>query len=98
MARHDFSPLWEVYPGLIREMGADFDSHEFILQLARRHQAPYIEALHAYRDDQPFQTVHGILSKQLHEYSSLIRHEGENRSLDIFGQMQPCATWSQVGP
>lgn len=96
MPRFDFSPLWEVYPDLIRGMDVQFDSHQFILLLAKRHQARYVEALHAYRDDQPFQTVHGILAKHLHEYRDLIRHEGEHTSHDIFGEIQRCAKWSTV--
>lgn len=78
MARFDFTPLFNDYPATIALMRDNFTSHEFILLLARRNQSHYIEALHEYRlDTDPFQVVHGILSKHLHEHSGLVRYESE---------------------
>ena len=97
MSRFDFTPLYDSYPSIIARMPDRFTSHDFILRLAQRNQAAYIEALHAYRlDADPFQVVHGILSKRLHEHTNLVRHEGEVDSTDIFGQSNRCASWSRV--
>ena len=47
---HDFSALYDTYPDIIAHMPDLFTSHEFILQLARRRQRLYVEALYSYRD------------------------------------------------
>jgi hypothetical protein len=60
MTKFEFTSLFARYPHLIAEMQRSFSSHEFILRLAQQNQADYIEALHAYRDTNPFQVVHGI--------------------------------------
>ena len=97
MNRFDFTQLFGRYPGLIEQMPDEFNSHEFILLLAQQNQENYIEALYEYcRNTNPFQVVHGILSRQLHEYRNLVRHEGETNSTDIFKQRNRCARWSRI--
>ena len=102
MSQFDFIPLYDKYPALIAEMKKEFNSHEFILRLAQQNQKLYVEALYAYRESvhrgtpSPFLVVHGILSKQLHHYPSLITHNGEVDSKDIFGQVNRCASWCKV--
>ena len=50
-------------------MQGEFNSHEFILQLARLNQSLYIAALQAYAGGpSPFKVVHGILAKHLHAF------------------------------
>jgi two-component system cell cycle response regulator DivK len=44
-----------------------------------------------------FQVVHGLLSDHLHQHRTLVRHEGEEPSTDIFGGSNRCAVWSKVG-
>jgi hypothetical protein len=56
--------LYDLYPALIARMQDRFTSHQFILELARRHQALYIKALYAYRAE-AFVVVHRILSRHL---------------------------------
>jgi len=97
MSRFDFTPLYNDYPAVIADMPNAFTSHEFILLLAQRNQSAYIEALYEYRiDNDPFQVVHGVLSKHLHEYTNLIRHAGEANSTDIFGNPNYCASWTKI--
>ena len=102
MALHDFNAIFGHYPELILGMPNIFTSHQFILNLARQHQALYIEALYAYRDipnpqhSTPFKTVHGILAKQLNAFSQLAAHIGEVESIDIFTQENRCAQWQKV--
>lgn len=47
MAKHDFSRLYERYANAIASMTPVFNSHEFILELAQKNQAAYVDALHA---------------------------------------------------
>ena len=103
MAKFNFSVLYDQYPAIISLMPPVLDSHQFILELARLNQAEYIRALCAYLDPvtdealAPFQVVHGILAKQLKDFSEfvvLIRND--KPSSDIFGKSQECAEWRKV--
>ena len=102
MTQHDFNTIFTHYPELIAEMQDPFTSHQFILHLARQHQALYIEALYAYRDipnpqhATPFKTVHGILAKHLNAYPSLVTNIGEVESNDIFTNDNTCANWQKA--
>jgi len=102
MTQHEFNMLFEHYPELIAEMPDNFTSHQFILHLARRYQALYIEALYFYRhspDSQhptPFKILHGFLAKHLNAYPQLVTHIGEVESIDIFTQENRCAQWQKV--
>ena len=96
---HDFSALYDTYPDVIAHMPDVFTSHEFILQLARRRQRLYVEALYSYRNSlhsgepAPFQVVHAFLSKHLRTHPDLVTYLGEVPSEDIFRQPSKCAQW-----
>lgn len=102
MADHDFTLLYDKYPGIIAQMPHEFTSHQFILRLARQEQKLYIEALYDYRDslhkgeEAPFMKVHGILSQRLLDLPNLVARVGQVSSTDIFGQSNNCALWRRV--
>ena len=102
MTQHDFNEIFEHYPELIAEMPEVFNSHQFILHLARQYQALYITALYVYidlpnsRHPTPFKTVHGILAKHLNAYTNLVTHIGDVESEDIFTNENTCAQWQKV--
>jgi hypothetical protein len=103
MANHDFSTLYSKYPKVIAAMPATFTSHHFILELARRYQTLYVEALYGYRHHinrkapAPFVIVHGRLASQLSAFPKLVRQTHNNvRSKDIFGQDNGCSKWAKV--
>ena len=102
MSQHDFDQLFEAYPEIIEKMNPTFTSHEFILALAHKMQAEYVEALYAYRTPDesrrpaPFLKVHGELAKLLRKCQDLVAHDGEGMSKDIFGESQECAKWRKV--
>lgn len=96
MSQFDFDPIFAIYPSIIAEMPARFNSHQFILRLAQQHQATYVEALYAHRNRNPFQAVHNVLSKRLRNHPQLVQHIGEVDSTDIFGHSNRCAEWSKV--
>ena len=96
MAQHDFQELYDQYPTIIDQMKPKFTSHEFILRLAQQNQVAYIQALNAYCDrEDPFRVVHGILSKQLYKFDTVIKHMGNKPSKDIFRQSENCAHWQK---
>jgi hypothetical protein len=91
---HDFSALYAAYLPSIAAMNDEFSSHEFILDLARRNQKIYIEALSDYRvNNNPFQVVHGVLSQRLREHPNEVEYVDELDSVDIFGNPNRCAHW-----
>jgi hypothetical protein len=103
MADHDFSALFAKYPKVISAMADTFTSHQFILELARRYQTLYVEALYSYRHHinrkapAPFLMVHGRLARQLAEFPKLIRQTHKMvRSRDIFGRDNDCSKWAKV--
>ncbi len=103
MPDHDFSDLYARYPGVIASMPDEFTSHQFILELARLYQVPYIEALYAYRHHlrsnrpAPFMIVHGILAQHLADYLNLIVQVSQDAtSTDIFGQESWCSLWRRI--
>lgn len=97
MAIHDFSEIYDQYPGLIEAMPAEFSSHAFILRLAKSNQRAYIDALSAYRDsDAPFLAVHGQLARQLERFPALLQSLGQRPSTDIFGNSNRCEYWRRL--
>jgi hypothetical protein len=95
----DFRPLYERYPQIIAEIPDDeFTSHKFILRLAQKNQAEYINALYYHRGkEDPFRKVHSFLAKRLHKHRTLIKKVGVvPNDPDIFGEPQPCARWRKV--
>jgi len=103
MAIFDFSKLYARYPAIIAQMPAVFDSHQFILELARQNQIDYIKALYAYRGalhdetPAPFQVVHRILATRLNHFPELVRIVKTRRpSRDIFGNPNNCSVWRKL--
>ena len=97
MSKHDFSALSAQYCGVIDQMPKSFTSHEFILRLAQRNQALYIEALYSYRrSPTPFQVLHGQLARHLKGYPKLVHYRGAVRSKNIFGGGNICGQWTKV--
>ena len=103
MPRHDFSALRSHYPEIIAQMPTEFNSHQFILTLAQKHQAEYVGALYDYKDSlhlhtpAPFQFVHARLSMMLHEFPQFVEIVRDDApSLDIFGNRNQCAEWRKV--
>lgn len=94
MSQHDFTELKEQYPEIIKQMPQEFTSHQFILELAQQNQRLYIDALNAYRNNvAPFQAVHGVLSRSLHEFDDLVEYLEETDSQDIWRHSNRCAKW-----
>jgi hypothetical protein len=97
-----FDDLFAQYPEIIAQMQNTFTSHQFILELARQHQALYINALYAYRDrmyrqhSAPFFIVHGNLAKHLNAFPELVRKTGQVNSNDIFGRPNRCESWQKI--
>jgi len=87
------------YDDVVEEMGEQFTSHEFILELAHEHQREYIDGLASFKNSQgePFQALHSILAKKLKEVDSIElldeRHQGKN----IFNVQSGCALWRKIG-
>ena len=76
-----------------------FTSHQFILELARKNQRLYVEALNKYADsDSPFRTLHFLLSLALLEFDEDVeRIAKEVPSEDIFRKPRRCAAWRKRG-
>ena len=96
MTQHNFKELHNQYERIIAQMPFEFTSHEFILRLAQQNQVSYVQALNAYCDrPDPFRVVHGLLSKYLYQYESVIKYMGNKNSDNIFGQPGDCAYWQK---
>ena len=93
MPQHDFTQLKALYPQVLHKMPAEFTSHQFIRALTQQNQQLYVEALHAYRNNQPFQTVHRELAKMLNDFPSLVKHIEEVASENIWQESSRCAKW-----
>lgn len=100
---HDFSALEDKFKEIVQLMPDTFDSHEFILALARKYQVDYINALYAYKDyvnresPAPFQAVHGAIIQKLAKRTDLVKLISNDKpSKDIFGRSQNCGEWEKV--
>lgn len=94
--KHDFGTLFEQYPSVIASIQKQtFTSHEFILKLAQDNQKAYIEALHAYRDSEPFRNVHSFLARHLHTCPEVELVNTVAPSANIFGEADTCAVWKR---
>jgi hypothetical protein len=81
------------YPEILNLMPDEFDSHQFILMLAHKHQPEYVRALYAcqdVKDRAPFREVHKQISQSLRDYVEYVR---EDYSDDIFRVRQANAVW-----
>src|SRR3954463_15989477 len=93
----NMSQLFSHIPAILKEMDDVFDSHEFIRRLMWRQQGLFVEALYAYRNDEPFRKVHARISNELRNYPHLITFIGHRNSPDVFGEVQGSAFWQKVG-
>ena len=103
MAIYDFSELESKFEEIVEIMPDQFDSHQFLLELARQNQVEYVSALYAYKDyinrgnPSPFQGVHKAIIQKLSNRSDLVKLvQREKPSKDIFGESQTCALWEKV--
>ncbi len=99
MSEPTLDALEDVFHEVVAAIQKDeFDSHEFILQLAHDHQRLYVRALAAYADtNRPFQIVHGEIAGRLGRHENLVsQKERKTISKDIFGQDNPAAVWQKV--
>lgn len=88
--------LEQVFPSTLATMDPEFDSHEFILALAHRHQQLYVQALAAFADSEyPFMVVHGEIARRL-STSGLALKNGERNSEDIFRQKNSATVWRKL--
>lgn len=91
--------LFQNIPPVIETMGkAEFDSHEFMIKLARDYQSLYVQALNEMESDTPFQQLHAQIGKQLSRLASLeeIKKNPQHRSKDIFQNESECALWRRL--
>lgn len=83
------------YPEIIALMPDQFDSHDFILKLAHRYQALYVQALAQYQNE-PFRAVHAELSRRIHNFKDhLVNHLGPTQSENIFRELSEAAAWEK---
>jgi len=99
MSANAFEQLEEKYDEIVNLMpdDDDFDSHDFILRLAQKHQQLYVQALSEYaNNNQPFQTVHAEIAKRLKKREDLVKQFGSRDSTNIFGLKSEAAVWRKV--
>jgi len=98
-ASDDFQALREHFQEVIEDFDSSFTSHQFILELARRHQAEYVRALSRCLEDEqaPFRKLHQAIARNLRTFSHLIERRPDIESEDIFRQRRICATWRKKG-
>lgn len=92
-----FEALEAVFSRVVRTMPDEFDTHQFILKLARRYQKLYIQALYVYRDnDSSFTMTHRAIGKRLKKHETLVKQVGTRKSQNIFGLENRVALWRKV--
>ena len=98
MAKEAFERLEELFPRIVHLISKDkFDSHDFILKLAQKHQKLYVQLLYVYKDNnQPFQSVHKEIAKRLKKRADLVEHIADHSSKNIFGLENKVAVWRKV--
>ena len=98
MAKEAFERLEDLFPKIAKLIPKDkFDSHDFILKLAQKHQKLYVQLLFIYKDNnQPFQSVHKEIAKRLKKHRDLVEHIGDHYSKNIFGLQNKVAVWRKV--
>ena len=98
MAKEAFEKLEELFPRIVNMISKDkFDSHDFILKLAQKHQKLYVQLLYVYKDNnQPFQSVHKEIAKRLKKHRDLVEHIDDRSSKNIFGLENKVAVWHKV--
>ena len=86
----------------IESMENEFDTHEFILMLAKNNQKDYIDALsNNIANKRPFQVLHSAIGKALKKISyrqnAPIQEVDANiSSRNIFGEYSSCSKWKKM--
>jgi len=97
MSKDALKNLEEVFPKIVRLMPDEFDSHEFILALARKHQKLYVHALFTRKNENlPFNRTHMAIGKRLKRHKDLVEQIGNRNSPNIFGLESKVAVWRKV--
>ena len=79
-----FNQLKDAFPNTIARMKKDsFDTHAFVLMLAKHHQRAYVQALADQDSETPFHDLHRLIGKALSR-SGLLEKNGRAPSFDIF--------------
>jgi hypothetical protein len=79
--------------------GTRFDSHDFIIKLAKHHQPAYVEALEWYRvnvNARPFKPLHNALARLLRQPGLNVAYLGRGNSEDIFRDDVENALWERT--
>ena len=80
----------------IKVLGASFDTHRVIQEVARRNQSMYVKALAAIDSDTPFHKLHTLLGRRVKIVAKRLGFRNEqSRSRDMFGQSSRCLAWSR---
>ena len=99
MSKDALQDLEDVFPKIVRLMPDKFDSHEFILALARKYQKLYAEALFTSKEERlPFNRVHRAIGKRLKRHKDLVEQIDTRTSKNIFGFESKVALWRKVKP
>lgn len=89
--------LAEHFSEIVAEMPDEFDSHQFILTLAHRHQKLYVQALILYADsEQPFAVLHGQIARRLGQHTDLVSPQGRAASTNMFGGRSRAEEWHKA--
>lgn len=80
----------------ISVMGASFDSHRLIQEIAHRNQRRYVQALASIGSDIPFQVLHSRLGRRIKVVAGRLGFVGEEyRSADMFAQNSECMEYTR---
>jgi len=97
MSKDALKDLEDVFPKIMELMPDEFDSHDFILALARKYQKLYAEALFTSKEERlPFNGVHREIGKRLKRHKDLVEQIGNKNSANIFGLESKVAVWRKV--
>lgn len=97
MSKDALKDLEDVFPKIVRLMPDEFDSHDFILVLARKHQKLYVQALFTRKNENlPFNRTHMAIGKRLKRHKDLVEQVGNKYSKNIFGLESKVAVWRKV--
>lgn len=79
----------------VQALGASFDTHRLIQEVAHHNQRRYVVAL-AIDSATPFHQLHSSLVRRIKIVCERLGFTGQvSRSLDMFGQSSKCTTWSR---
>ena len=97
MSKDALKDLEEIYPKIVKLMPERFDSHDFILVLARKYQKLYVQPLFTSKDENlPFNRTHRAIGKRLKRHKDLVEQIGYINSANIFGLTSKVAVWRKV--